>query len=223
MAEITMPQDVRTMTFEISEETRINFMANYNSVAIRCENDVGISEFSGKMIGDNGVLKCNAGESVLYPNLITKKYIYLIGTGKVEILVGNDLSVNPFKNGGKGGGGTQKFLTYLGVTTTQIIDGSTINPIIINGEEITAKEADWVIYQSKDFIFNGTAWQEVGDLSNYYTKSETDNLLSNKANTNDVYNKTQSDDLFLNKNDFEFVSAPTATQITNSINTIWGD
>lgn len=223
LVEINMPQNVRTVTLTLTGETKVNFANNYNSVAIRSENDCGIAEFAGKEIGESGVLKCNAGESIIYPNLISKNYIYLIGTGKVELFVGNDLNVNPFKNGGKGGDIIENPLNYLGVTTTAISDGSTTNPIIINSEEVTAENADWVIYNSKDFIFNGTAWQEVGDFENYYTKTETNNLLALKANVSDVYTKTNADDLFVAKSDIVFSESATTQEITNSINNIWGD
>lgn len=54
---------------------------------------------------------------------------------------------------------------YLGVTTTPLADGSTDNPITINGDQITAKTGNIANYGSKEFIFNGTVWQEFGDLS----------------------------------------------------------
>jgi hypothetical protein len=216
---VYMPQNVRTMTLTLAGETRINFVNDYNSIAIRAENDCGISEFPNKQIGDNGVLKCNAGESVIYPNLISKNYIYLIGTGKVEFIVGNNLPVNPFKNGGKGGGRIENPLNYLGVTTTTITNGSTTNPIIIDSEEVTAENADWVIYNSKDFIFNGSVWQEVGDFENYYTKTQTDALLSAKANSADVYTKTQSDDRYVQN--ANVIDTVTAQEIADSLDNIW--
>ena len=59
----------------------------------------------------------------------------------------------------------EAYTDYLGVTTTELEDGSTTNPITINGESVTAKKGNIVNYGSKEFIFNGTAWQEFGDLS----------------------------------------------------------
>lgn len=41
----------------------------------------------------------------------------------------------------------------------------------------------------KNYAWNGTEWDELGgdiDLSDYYTKSQTDTLLSSKANTSDL-------------------------------------
>lgn len=57
-----------------------------------------------------------------------------------------------------------KYTEFLGVTTTALTDGSTTNPITINSESVTAKKGDIVSYQSAEFVWNGTAWQEFGDL-----------------------------------------------------------
>lgn len=56
---------------------------------------------------------------------------------------------------------------FLGITTSQLTDGCSTNPIIIDNEYVTAKTGDWVIrYDTdKEFAFNGTIWQEFGDTS----------------------------------------------------------
>lgn len=52
---------------------------------------------------------------------------------------------------------------WLGVTTTALTDGATTNPITIGGSSVTAKSGDIVQANNKtEFIFNGTAWQELG-------------------------------------------------------------
>lgn len=61
-----------------------------------------------------------------------------------------------------GGGGSDN---YLGITTTQLTDGATTSPIQINGESVTPVAGNTAIYGSKEFIFNGVAWQEFGDLT----------------------------------------------------------
>lgn len=63
-----------------------------------------------------------------------------------------------------GGGGTEPVIKYKGVTTTPLTDGSTTNPVEIDGEEVTAETGDFVAYNGAEFIWNGTAWQELGDL-----------------------------------------------------------
>ena len=61
------------------------------------------------------------------------------------------------------------YTEYLGVTSTELEDGSTTNPITIGGESVTAKKGNIVNYGSKEFIWNGAetnpCWQEFGDLS----------------------------------------------------------
>lgn len=54
---------------------------------------------------------------------------------------------------------------FLGVTGTTLKDGDDTNPIMIGGEEVTAESGNIVLYNSKEFIWNGTAWAEFGDLS----------------------------------------------------------
>jgi hypothetical protein len=168
-------------------------------------------------IGAEGTMKIPTGETALI-ELSDANKIYISGSGSAEIRT-NNLPVNPFNAGGKGGEGVENPLNYLGVTTTVLSDGSSTNPILIDGVSVTAKKSDWVIYGSKDFIFNGTVWQEVGDFENYYTKTETDTLLSAKANAADVYTKAQSDDRYVQNADV--VDTVTAQEIADSLDNIW--
>lgn len=57
------------------------------------------------------------------------------------------------------------YTKFLGVTTTELEDGDTTNPIMIDGESVTAESGNIVTYESTEFIFNGTSWQAFGDLS----------------------------------------------------------
>lgn len=60
----------------------------------------------------------------------------------------------------------RKAVVLRGETTTPITDNATTNPIMIDGKSYTAIMNDAVIYQSGEFIFDGTKWHELGDLSN---------------------------------------------------------
>ena len=51
---------------------------------------------------------------------------------------------------------------YKGATTTPISNGSTTNPITIDGESYTAVFGDIVVYNYTEFIFDGTQWSEFG-------------------------------------------------------------
>lgn len=60
------------------------------------------------------------------------------------------------------------FHEWLGVTTSEIEDGSTTNPVLINDEEVTAVAGDVVSRDSdhKDFVLSSTGvWQNFGELS----------------------------------------------------------
>ena len=52
---------------------------------------------------------------------------------------------------------------WIGVTTTSLSDGSTTNPITINGQSVMAVSGDIVQDSNgQEYIFNGTAWQAFG-------------------------------------------------------------
>ena len=52
---------------------------------------------------------------------------------------------------------------YIGVTTTEITDGDSTNPVIIDGASVTAVNGDAVLYNGEDFVYNGEIWQSVPD------------------------------------------------------------
>ena len=51
---------------------------------------------------------------------------------------------------------------WIGVTTTELTDGSTTNPITVNSESVTAKLGGMASYSGSEFVWNGSAWQELG-------------------------------------------------------------
>lgn len=60
------------------------------------------------------------------------------------------------------------FHEYLGVTTSPITEGSTINPVIIDGESVTATAGDVVTLSTDatEWAFSSTGkWQKFGELS----------------------------------------------------------
>lgn len=54
---------------------------------------------------------------------------------------------------------------FIGETTTALTDGATTNPITINSQSVTAVSGDLVIYDNKEFLYDGSKWIEMGDLS----------------------------------------------------------
>ena len=68
-------------------------------------------------------------------------------------------------------------LKYRGITTTDIKTNPTQNPIIINGSSYTAVAGDVVLMDgsSKEYLWNGSSWQELGDETSYVLKTQTIN------------------------------------------------
>ena len=55
-------------------------------------------------------------------------------------------------------------MSFIGQTTTEITDQSTVNPITISGASYTAVSGSLVVYGDKEFVFDGDKWIEFGDL-----------------------------------------------------------
>ena len=55
-------------------------------------------------------------------------------------------------------------MSYLGETITPISNGSSINPIDINGEDVTVTSGTCVSYRGDIFLYNGRTWREFGSV-----------------------------------------------------------
>ncbi|MBR4377366.1 MAG: hypothetical protein IKP50_00555 [Bacilli bacterium] len=53
-------------------------------------------------------------------------------------------------------------LYWMGVTTTEMSDGLTTADVTINGETVTPNIGGLVSYSGSEFVWNGSAWQELG-------------------------------------------------------------
>lgn len=53
---------------------------------------------------------------------------------------------------------------FLGITTTELTDGTATNPIMIAGESVTAKNGDITVYGRHEFVFASmdSKWHELG-------------------------------------------------------------
>lgn len=71
--------------------------------------------------------------------------------------------------------------SYLGVTTTALTDGATTNPITVKGTSTTVTTGNIVVYGQAEFIWDGTKWNEFGDLSTLGGLATKDNVTLNKG------------------------------------------
>lgn len=65
--------------------------------------------------------------------------------------------------------GLTNAMAYIGKTTSNLSDGATTSPIVINSENITPSQGNVVIDSSdkKEYIWNGSNWEEFGNEGNY--------------------------------------------------------
>lgn len=69
-------------------------------------------------------------------------------------------------------GTMEKVVRYIGVTTTEIADGSTTNPITVNGASVTAVNGDMVFYEGAAYTWDGTCWQQTMSFAEVITQIE---------------------------------------------------
>lgn len=84
--------------------------------------------------------------------------------------------------------GLTSAVKFIGTTTTAISDGSTTNSVVIGSNTVSVTSGNIVIYGNKEFLFNGTAWEELGDESEHSISltaggTATMSLASNTAYT----------------------------------------
>ena len=72
---------------------------------------------------------------------------------------------------------------FLGVTTTPLTDQATTNPIVVDGQSVTAKNGNIVVYDKSEFVFNGTKWFEFGDLSTLGALAYKDTVSATAASS----------------------------------------
>lgn len=63
--------------------------------------------------------------------------------------------------------GLASAMLFLGTTTTAITDGATTNPVVLGGSNKTVTAGNVVLYGSKEFVWTGKAWEELGNEGSY--------------------------------------------------------
>lgn len=63
--------------------------------------------------------------------------------------------------------GLSAAMKFLGTSATAITDGATTNPITIGTTSTTVSSGNVVLYGSKEFVWNGSSWEELGNEGSY--------------------------------------------------------
>ena len=110
-------------------------------------------------------------------------------------------------------------LNYIGVTTTELEDGDNTNPIVINGEDVTAEVGDYCTYGNKEFIFNGSIWQELGDITDLTASMVAYDNTSSGLNADDV--QEAIDEAYsVNRNSYRHTMRNITTDLTNLVQAV---
>ena len=72
-------------------------------------------------------------------------------------------------------------LRFEGVSSTTITDGGTQTPTI-NGQQVTPYKGMVVLYGAKEFVWDGSAWEELGDEASWALKTTTINGYALSSN-----------------------------------------
>jgi hypothetical protein len=159
---MSMYKEIKTVTTGATEQA-VTFTDEHSYVYAKNigDTDVYLSALSGIVAGADDVALCAAGDTAqICP---VGKTIYVLGASTIEFHATNTDN-SPFKSAGKGGGSGDG-VHFKGSTSTALTDGATTNPITIDGSSYTAAMGDMVVYGNKEFLFDGTSWHEMGDLS----------------------------------------------------------
>jgi hypothetical protein len=62
-------------------------------------------------------------------------------------------------------GNLSNIMNFLGTTTSDVKQDATITAIVVGGKPVTAVKGDVVVKGAKEFVFDGSKWQEIGDVS----------------------------------------------------------
>ena len=141
----------------ISGSETVKFPRQFNVFGVKGDN-ITVS-LTPNTTGDGVYNTADGDGSILIAHYSNINTMYLTGSGDVIVWAGNNPDDCPFKRGGKGG------VNFLGTTTTALSEGSTANPITIDGKSVTAKQNDVATYDGSEFMFNGTAWSVFGGMS----------------------------------------------------------
>lgn len=123
----------------------------------------GNARFLNQIIGNlKGDVEGNASTATLAS--VASLIAHSLKVGSKTYNGASDVTITPEDLGLSGA------MRFIGSTTTAISEGSTINPITINGSSVTAINGNVVLYNHVEFIWVGS-WEKLGDEQSYALKS----------------------------------------------------
>ncbi|MEE1193878.1 MAG: hypothetical protein U0K79_03675, partial [Phascolarctobacterium sp.] len=127
--------------------------------------------------------KSSAISTVQGASTDTKNSTTVIGAKKYTdaAISGVNSTINTLKNNI---GNLSNIMNFLGTTTTALSNGSKTSKITIDSKEVTAVKGDVVVNGNKEFVFDGSKWAEIGDVSAQATAiTNLQNTVGTKPNS----------------------------------------
>lgn len=107
----------------------------------------------------------------LYVSLAGNSWIKVTDAAGLSALTGRIESIEDLLSNMQSQiGGLTGAMHFLGEIDTDLTDGSTDANIIVDGDSVKATAGDVVIYESAEYVFNGTRWSLLGDTADYLLK-----------------------------------------------------
>lgn len=165
---------------ESPQTVHIPIEGKYYAIKNTGESDILVSSYvANPTEGADDVMKIPSGSSGVIPVKDGDLYVSAEEDGAYSVSIQDD-KVIPWSGGTGSGGGSSDNTHYKGTTTTPLENGSTTNPIIIDGESYTAVFGDVVVYGYTEFVFDGTAWSEFGrPFDTFPTQGSVNAVTSN--------------------------------------------
>lgn len=166
----------------------------YYAIKNTGESDILASSYvANPTEGADDVIKIPSGSVAVIPVKDGNLYVSAEEDGTYSVSIQDD-KVIPWGGGTGSGGGSGDNTHYKGTTTTPLENGSTTNPIVIDGKSYTAVFGDVVVYGYTEFVFDGTAWSEFGrPFDTTPTQGST-----NAVTSDGVYRNTAGRKYFVN-------------------------
>ena len=115
---------------------------------------------------------------------------------------------------------------FLGITTTPLYDQCTTSTITINGDSVPAMNGNIAIYAKREFIYDGTKWNEFGDLELVDVTTETANVFGTsttfRGNQSNVTFTGGSSDVVLGEDTTFTLANGTVTHGAPSVDAVLG-
>ena len=184
---------------ESPQTVHIPLEGKYYAIKNTGESDILVSSYvANPAEGADDVMKIPSGSAAVIPVKDGDLYVSAEEDSTYSVSIQDD-KVIPWSGGTGSGGESGDNTHYKGTTTTALENGSTTNPIVIDGESYTAVFGDVVVYGYTEFVFDGTAWSEFGRPFDTTPKDGSTNAVTSGGIYSLIHKGTGTNSVILNQ------------------------